>query len=187
MKFNLAEWAIKHKQIVYFFIGAILLGGLWSYFNLGRSEDPDFTIRQAVVTAAWPGASAKQITEQVTDPLERKLQDTKGLDYIKSFTHDNKTVIYVNLSDSVPKEEIRTRWHEVRNLVNDAWKDMPEGAVGPFVNDRFDDVYGSIYALTGDGFSYEEKRKYAEDIRRRLMQVPDVQKIELLGVQEQTI
>lgn len=184
---NLAEWAISHKQIVYFFIIAIITGGLWSYFHLGRSEDPDFTIRQAVVTAAWPGASAQQITQQVTDPLEKKLQDTKGLDYIKSFTHDGKTVIYVNLKDSVPKEEMQTRWHEIRNLVNDEWGSLPSGVMGPYINDRFDDVYGSIYAVTGDGFSYEEKRKYAENIRRRLTGVEDVQKVELLGVQKQEI
>ncbi|MFR5184422.1 MAG: efflux RND transporter permease subunit [Dialister invisus] len=184
---NLAEWAIRHKQIVYFFIIAIITGGLWSYFHLGRSEDPDFTIRQAVVTAAWPGASAQQITQQVTDPLEKKLQDTKGLDYIKSFTHDGKTVIYVNLKDSVPKEEMQTRWHEIRNLVNDEWSSLPSGVMGPYINDRFDDVYGSIYAVTGDGFSYEEKRKYAENIRRRLTGVEDVQKVELLGVQKQEI
>ena len=184
---NLAEWAIRHKQIVYFFIIAIITGGLWSYFHLGRSEDPDFTIRQAVVTAEWPGASAQQITQQVTDPLEKKLQDTKGLDYIKSFTHDGKTVIYVNLKDSVPKEEMQTRWHEIRNLVNDEWGSLPSGVMGPYINDRFDDVYGSIYAVTGDGFSYEEKRKYAENIRRRLTGVEDVQKVELLGVQKQEI
>lgn len=184
---NLAEWAIRHKQIVYFFIIAIITGGLWSYFHLGRSEDPDFTIRQAVVTAAWPGASSQQITQQVTDPLEKKLQDTKGLDYIKSFTHDGKTVIYVNLKDSVPKEEMQTRWHEIRNLVNDEWGSLPSGVMGPYINDRFDDVYGSIYAVTGDGFSYEEKRKYAENIRRRLTGVEDVQKVELLGVQKQEI
>lgn len=184
---NLAEWAIRHKQIVYFFIIAIITGGLWSYFHLGRSEDPDFTIRQAVVTAAWPGASAQQITQQVTDPLEKKLQDTKGLDYIKSFTHDGKTVIYVNLKDSVPKEEMQTRWHEIRNLINDEWGSLPSGVMGPYINDRFDDVYGSIYAVTGDGFSYEEKRKYAENIRRRLTGVEDVQKVELLGVQKQEI
>lgn len=184
---NLAEWAIRHKHIVYFFVIAIITGGLWSYFHLGRSEDPDFTIRQAVVTAAWPGASAQQITQQVTDPLEKKLQDTKGLDYIKSFTHDGKTVIYVNLKDSVPKEEIQTRWHEIRNLVNDEWGSLPSGVMGPYINDRFDDVYGSIYAVTGDGFSYEEKRKYAENIRRRLTGVEDVQKVELLGVQKQEI
>lgn len=185
--FNLAEWAIRHKQIIYFFIISIIIGGLWSYVKLGRSEDPDFTIREMVIAAAWPGATAQQITEQVTDPIERKLQDTKGLDYIRSFTHDGKTVIYVNLKDEVKKEDIRSRWHDVRNMVDDVWKDLPQGVQGPVINDRFDDVYGSVYALTGDGFSYEEKRKYAEDIRRRLTQVQDVAQVKLLGVQEQMI
>lgn len=184
---NPAEWAILNRQIIYFFILASILGGLWCYFNLGRSESPNYTIRQMVVTAAWPGASAEEITKQVTDPLERKLQDTPGLDYLKSFTHDGKTVIYVNLKDEVPAEETRTRWHEIRNMVADEWGNLPAGVKGPFINDRFDDVYGSIYAVTGNDFSYEEKRAYAEAIRRRLQQVPDVQKVELLGVQEQTI
>ena len=184
---NLAEWAIKHKPVVYFFIFFIILGGLVSYFRLGRSEDPDFTIREAVVTAAWPGATAQQITEQVTDPLEKKIQDTKGLDYVKSFTHDGKTVIYVILKDSVKQADIQTRWHELRNLVEDEWGNLPAGVYGPYINDRFDDVYGSIYAITGDGYSYEEKRQAAEKIRRRLTAVEDVQKVELLGVQEQNI
>ena len=184
---NLAEWAIRHKSIVYFFVISIIIGGLWSFFRLGRSEDPDFTIRQMVVTAAWPGASAEQITQQVTDPIEKTLQDTKGLDYIKSVTHDGKTIIYVNLKDNVPAGDVQTRWHDVRNAVEDMWTSLPAGVVGPFINDRFDDVYGSIYAITGDGFSYEEKRSYAEKLRQRLLQVDDVQKVELLGVQEQMI
>ncbi len=184
---NMAEWAIRHKSIVYFFIISIIIGGMWSYFHLGRSEDPSFTIRQAVVTAAWPGASAEEITRQVTDPLEKKLQDTKGLDYLRSVTHDGKTVIYVHLKDEVPTAEVQTRWHEVRNMVSDVWSSLPAGVYGPYINDRFDDVYGSIYALTGDGFSYEEKRQYAEKMRQKLLAVPDVQKIELLGVQKQTM
>lgn len=186
-RLNLAEWAIRHRQIIYFFIISIIFGGVFSYFRLGRSEDPNFTIREMVVAAAWPGATAEQITDQVTYPLERKLQDTKGLDYIKSFTHDGKTVIYVNLKDEVPASEVKQRWHDVRNAITDVWGDMPAGVMGPVINDRFDDVYGSIYALTGDDYSYEEKRKYAENIRRQLVLVPDVQQVKLLGVQEQMI
>lgn len=184
---TLAEWAIRHKQIVYFFIISIILGGLASFFSLGRSEDPNFTIREMVVAAAWPGASAEQITEQVTYPLEKKLQETRGLDYIKSFTHDGKTVIYVDLDDTVPKDKVQERWHEVRNAVNDVWGDLPAGVRGPIINDRFTDVYGSIYAMTGDDYSYEEKRKYAEDLRRQLVLVNDVEQVKLLGVQEQMI
>lgn len=186
-RLNLAEWAIRHRQIIYFFIISIIIGGVFSYFRLGRSEDPNFTIREMVVAAAWPGATAEQITDQVTYPLERKLQDTKGLDYIKSFTHDGKTVIYVDLKDEVPASEVKQRWHDVRNAITDVWGDMPAGVMGPVINDRFDDVYGSIYALTGDDYSYEEKRKYAENIRRQLVLVPDVQQVKLLGVQEQMI
>ena len=186
-KMNLAEWAIKNQQIVFFFVISIIIGGLWSYMTLGRSEDPNFTIREMVVAAAWPGASAKEVEEQVTDPLEKALQNTRGLDYIKSFTHDGKTVLYIDLKDDVDKSVIQTRWHEVRNMVNDEWANLPAGVKGPYINDRFDDVYGSIYAVTGDGFSYEEKRKYAEDIRQELLQVPDVQSVKLLGVQEQMI
>lgn len=184
---TLAEWAIRHKQIVYFFIISIILGGLASFFSLGRSEDPNFTIREMVVAAAWPGASAEQITEQVTYPLEKKLQETRGLDYIKSFTHDGKTVIYVDLDDTVPKDKVQERWHEVRNAVNDVWGDLPAGVRGSIINDRFTDVYGSIYAMTGDDYSYEEKRKYAEDLRRQLVLVNDVEQVKLLGVQEQMI
>ena len=184
---TLAEWAIRHKQIVYFFIISIILGGLASFFSLGRSEDPNFTIREMVVAAAWPGASAEQITEQVTYPLEKKLQETRGLDYIKSFTHGGKTVIYVDLDDTVPKDKVQERWHEVRNAVNDVWGDLPAGVRGPIINDRFTDVYGSIYAMTGDDYSYEEKRKYAEDLRRQLVLVNDVEQVKLLGVQEQMI
>ena len=184
---NIADWSIKHMQIVAFFVIAILLGGMWSYFNLGRSEDPDFTIRTMVVTAAWPGASAEELTKQVTTPLEKKLQDTKGLDYIKSFTHDGKAIIYVYLKESVSKDEIQTRWHDVRNLVEDFWSSLPSGVRGPFFNDRFDDVYGTIYAITGDDFSYEDKRKYADEIRERLLRIKDVQRVSLLGVQQQMI
>ena len=183
--FNVAEWSIKHVQIVFFFILAILVGGLWSYFNLGRSEDPNFTIRTMVITVAWPGASPEQIVKQVTDPLEKNLQDTRDLDYIKSFTHDGKTVIYVYLKDSVPASELQKHWTEVRNSVEDMWSQLPSGVVGPYINDRFDDVYGTIYAVTGDDYSYEEK--YAEDIRQRLLRVPDVQRVQLLGVQQQMI
>ncbi len=186
-RMNPAEWAICHRQIIYFFIVAIIIGGILSFFRLGRSEDPNFVIRQMVVTAAWPGASAQQITNQVTDPIEKRLQDTKDLDFVKSFTHDGRTVIYVRLKDHTPKEEVSTRWHDVRNIVNDMSRSLPQGVQGPFFNDRFDDVYGSIYAITGDDYSYEEKRKYAEQLRGRLLCVPDVQRIDLVGVQKQMI
>lgn len=185
--FNLARWAIRHKSIVYFFVVSILITGIFSFYHLGRREDPDFTIRQMVVTAVWPGASAEQMTEQVTDKLEEKIQYTPGIDFIRSYTRGDVSIIYVSLDENLPVETVRPTWTEVRNLVNEVWPKLPPGVVGPIFNDRFDDVYGSIYALTGDGFSYEEKRAAAEKIRRRLLQVPDVQKVQLLGVQEQTV
>lgn len=148
--FNLARWAVKHRPIVYFFIVSILIAGIVSFFDLGRREDPDFSIRSMTIAAAWPGATAEQMNEQVTDKIEQKLQDTPGLDYIKSFTNGDTTVIYVWLREDLPKESVRPTWTDVRNLTNDVWRELPKGVVGPFMNDRFDDVYGSIYALTGD-------------------------------------
>ena len=160
---NLAEWAIRHKQIVYFFIIAIITGGLGSYFHLGRSEDPDFTIRQAVVTAAWPGASAQQITQQVTDPLEKKLQDTKGLDYIKSFTHDGKTVIYVNLKDlAVLKNVVNLTSRDFnglgRNLVT--INEKPKSDVKMTITTTYKKLK-SVYFLSGVQveYSYKEEGK----------------------------
>jgi len=186
-RFNLARWALGYRSIVYFFVAAILIGGMYSFMELGRREDPDFTIRQMVVTAVWPGATADQMTAQVTDKLEEKLQDTPGLDFIQSYTHGDRTVIYVWLKEDLPAAQIRPTWTEVRNLVNSVWAELPKGVRGPFINDRFDDVFGSIYALTGDEYSYEEKRAAAEQIRRDLLQIDDVQKVNLVGVRTQTV
>lgn len=186
-RFNLARWAVGYRSIVYFFVVAIIIGGIYSFMELGRREDPDFTIRQMVVTAVWPGASADRMTAQVTDKLEEKLQDTPGLDFIQSYTHGDRTVIYVWLKEDLPADQIRPTWTEVRNLVNSVWGELPKGVHGPFINDRFDDVFGSIYALTGDEYTYEEKREYAEKIRRDLLQIEDVQKVNLVGVRQQTI
>ncbi|WP_371381382.1 efflux RND transporter permease subunit [Sporomusa aerivorans] len=186
-KLNLTEWALRHRQIVYFFMGITFLAGIFSYLNLGRMEDPDYVIRQMVVTVAWPGATARQMEEQVTDKIEKKLQDTPGLDYLKSYSEPSQAVIYVNLKDTLSEKEIRPTWLEVRNMVNDIKGTLPAGVVGPAFNDRFDDVYGSIYALTADGFTYEEMREQAEIIRRTLLGVPNVKKVELLGVQEEKI
>lgn len=185
--FNLAAWALRHKSIIYYFIAVLLASGIFSFVNLGRMEDPDFAIRTMVVGAAWPGASPEQMSEQVTDKLEEKLRDLPGIDYTKSFTDGSKTVIYVNLKEDLPSASIRPAWVEARNMITDVWSDLPSGVQGPIINDRFDDVYGNIYAITGDGFSYEEKRQYAESIKRSLQNVPDVKKIELLGVQKQTL
>ena len=185
--FNLTELAFRHKEFVYFTIAMIFLAGIFSYRQLGRMEDPDFVIRQMVVSVAWPGASAREIEEQVTDKIEKKLQDTPGVDYLKSFSRPGQSIIYVILKESTPEKDVRPTWMEVRNMVNDIKSSLPSGVIGPFFNDRFDDVFGSIYALTGDGFSYEDLRVHAETIRRTLLGIPNVKKVQLVGVQPEKI
>lgn len=185
--FNLTEWSLQHKHFIYFFMALFFIAGVFSYHNLGRMEDPDFTIKQMVITTVWPGATARQMEEQVTDKIEKKLQDLPGLDYLKSYSSPGVTVIYVNLKDTVPQKDIRSKWLEARNMVNDMKGNLPAGVQDPMFNDRFDEVYGVVYALTGDGFTYEEMREKAEKIRRILLGVPSVKKVQLLGVQTEKI
>lgn len=186
-KFNLADWALRHKSIIYYFIAVLLTFGIFSFTHMGRIEDPDFTMRTMVVGVSWPGASPQQMSDQVTDKLEEKLRDLPGVDYTKSFTDGSKSVIYINLKEDLPSNKIRPAWEEARNMINDEWKSLPSGVQGPSINDRFDDVYGTIYALSGDEFSYEEKRQQAENLKRQLLSVPNVKKITLIGVQEKSL
>ena len=186
-KFNLADWALRHKSTIYYFIAVLLTFGIFSFTHMGRMEDPDFTMRTMVVGVSWPGASPQQMSDQVTDKLEEKLRDLPGVDYTKSFTDGGKSVIYINLKEDLPSNKIRPAWEEARNMINDEWKSLPSGVQGPSINDRFDDVYGTIYALSGDEFSYEEKRQQAEDLKRQLLSVPNVKKITLIGVQEKSL
>lgn len=160
-----------------------LVMGIYSYNSLGRSEDPSFTIKQMVVSAAWPGATAKEVEEHLTDKIEKQLQTVPNIDRITSYSRPGTAVINVYLQDTVPVKEIKQRWLELRNIVNDGKGDLPDGALGPFFNDRFDDVYGNIYAVTSDSFSYEEMRVVAENIKDKFFQIPDVKKVELVGVQ----
>lgn len=186
--FNLTEWSLKHKHLIYYFIAIIFLGGVFAYQNLGRMEDPDFTIRQMVVSVSWPGATARQVEEQVTDKIEKKLQNTPGLDYLKSYSVPGQSVIYVSLKENVvTAAQVQPTWLQVRNMVNDIRDTLPQGVTGPYFNDQFDDVFGCIYALTGDGYSYENLRELGEDIRRMLLTVPGVKKVDLLGVQSEKI
>ena len=186
-KFNLADWALRHKSIIYYFIAVLLTFGIFSFTHMGRMEDPDFTMRTMVVGVSWPGASPQQMSDQVTDKLEEKLRDLPGVDYTKSFTDGSKSVIYINLKEDLPSNKIRPAWEEARNMINDEWKSLPSGVQGPSINDRFDDVYGTIYTLSGDEFSYEEKRQQAENLKRQLLSVPNVKKITLIGVQEKSL
>lgn len=184
---NLTEWALKHRALIYYFILVTLIAGVFSYMRMGRMEDPDFVIRQMVVSVAWPGASATQVEEQVTDKIEKKLQDLPGVDYLTSNSKPGQAVIYVFLKDSVSEKDIRSTWLEVRNMVNDIKGTLPAGVIGPAFNDRFDDVFGTVFALTADGYSYEEMREQAEKIRRVILGVDGVKKVELIGVQDEKI
>jgi len=184
---NITEWALKHKSLIYFFIILLFIMGAYSYQNLGRMEDPDFTVREMVVTVAWPGASAQQVEEQVTDKIEKKLLDTPGLDHLSSYSVPAQSYIFINLDFSVDHDKIQPTWQDVRNMVNDIKDTLPSGVVGPYFNDKFSDVYGSIYAITGDGYSYEDVRAEAEKIRRILRDVDNVKKVELVGVQPEKI
>ena len=183
---NLTEVSLNHRAIVWYFIIVAFIGGAFLYFRLGRMEDPTFVIREMIVAAYWPGATANEMQEQVTDKIEKKLQDIPNLDHLRSKTRAGQVVIYVALDDTIDTAKIRPTWRDVRNYCADIKSDLPEGAM-IFFNDTYDDVYGSVYALTGDGFSYEELRKHAEDIRRLLLNVDDVKKINLLGVQSEVV
>ncbi|WP_273061120.1 efflux RND transporter permease subunit [Colibacter massiliensis] len=184
---NLTEVSLKNKALVWYFIIMIALAGIFSYLKLGRMEDPAYTVRQMVVTVAWPGATAKQMEEQVTDKIEKKLQDTSHLDYIKSYSKPGQAVIFVNLDDEIASDKVRSVWLEVRNLTEDMKRDLPEGVYGPYYDDHFDDVYGSVYAVEGDGYSYEELRRKAELLRREILNVKDVGKAEIIGEQSEKV
>ena len=184
---NLTELSLRHRTLVWYFIIVCALGGIFAYESLGRMEDPAFTIRQMVISAAWPGATAEEMQEQVTDKLERRFQDTPGLKKIMSETRAGQTIIYLQLRDELDASQIRPTWRDVRNFGEDAKHDLPDGVYGPYYNDRFDDVYGSVYAITGADYSYEELRAMAEDARRRILAVPRVQKVVLVGAQRERI
>ena len=186
-KNNWASWSIAHRQLIYFFTALLLIAGLYSYKHLGRSEDPTYAVKQMVVSAAWPGATAAQVEAQVTDKLEKELQNIPNVEKIISYSRPGMAVITVHLQDQVPPKQLRQRWLELRNVINDMAKDLPSGVYGPYFNDRFDDVYGNIYALTGPDYSYEELRRQALLIQQRLQTVKEVQKVELEGEQEQAL
>ena len=184
---NLSEWALKHRSFVIFMMIAVTVAGLASYFRLGRSEDPAFTFRTMIVQASWPGATLDDTLQQVTERLERKLQETKGLDYLRSYTSSGITTIFVNLKGATTASEVPDIWYQVRKNIGDIRHTLPAGIVGPGFNDDFGDTYGLIYGFTADGFTHRELRDYVEDIRSRLLQVLDVSKIEILGAQDEQI
>jgi multidrug efflux pump len=187
MGFNLSKWALENRSLVVYIMIAATIAGLSTFFRLGRDEDPPFIIKTMVVQAAWPGATLDDTLLQVTDRLERTLQETPKLDFLRSYTSPGLTTIFVNLKGETRAAEIPAIWYDVRTSVGDMRHTLPDGVVGPGFNDKFGDVFGIIYGVTADGFSHRELKDYAEDIRSRLMQVPDVSKIEILGAQDEKI
>ncbi|MGM4915663.1 efflux RND transporter permease subunit [Tardiphaga sp. 813_E8_N1_3] len=185
--FNLSEWALKHRSLVIYVMIVAVIFGVLSYFRLGRSEDPSFIIKTMVVQAAWPGATVEETVKQVTERLERKLQETPHLDFLRSFTRAGVTTIFVNLQGSASAAQVADTWYQVRKNIGDIRHTLPAGVVGPGFNDDFGDTFGIIYGFTSDGFTHRALRDYVEDVRSKLLLVPDVSKIELLGAQDERI
>ena len=185
--FNLSDWALRHRSLVWYFMIAFMAAGLYSYLQLGRQEDPDFTIKTMVIQAQWPGASPEEMTRQVTDRIEKKLEELESLDYTKSITVAGQTTVFVYLRDSTKARDVKPTWVRVRNMISDIKGDFPQGVVGPEFNDSFGDVFGNIYAFTGDGLSQRQLRDYVEDIRAKVLTVPDVGKVDILGAQDEVI
>lgn len=187
MKQNWATWSINHKQIIYFFIFLLILTGTYSYNKVGRSEDPPFPVKTMIVTAAWPGATAVEVQEHVTKVIEKQLQTSPGVDNISSYSRPGVALLKLTLKEDYPSDKVRQTWLRVRNIVNDNKNLLPTGIYGPYYNDRFDDVYGNIYTITGKDYSYEELRKIADKVKDKIYQVTSTQTVKLLGVQEQKI
>ncbi|MFO1389814.1 efflux RND transporter permease subunit [Cellvibrio sp.] len=184
---NLSRWALEHIPLIRYLIAALLIGGIMSFKNLGQDEDPPFTFRVMVVTAKWPGASALDMANQVTDKLEKTLQETPYIDVIRSFSKPGETTILLQLAESTPPKETTASWYQVRKKVGDMKYSLPQGVLGPFFNDEFGDTYGSIFSLAGDGFTYAELKDYADLVRQQMLRVPLVAKVELLGVQDEKL
>lgn len=185
--FNLSEWSIRNRSLVIFFMISIILAGAMAFVKLGRAEDPVFTIRTMVVQAQWPGATLDDTIQQVTERLERTLQEVSNLDRLRSYTVAGTTVIFVDLVGSAQGQAVADTWYEVRKRVADMRHTLPQGVVGPGFNDDFGDTFGIIYGFTAEGFTHRELRDHVEDVRSRLLLVPDVSKIEILGAQDERI
>ncbi|MES2687260.1 MAG: efflux RND transporter permease subunit [Pseudomonadota bacterium] len=185
--FNLSKWALDHPALTRYLMVVLLLLGFAAYFQLGQDEDPPFTFRAMVVRTYWPGATAQQVAEQVTDKLERTLQEVPYADKIRSYSKPGESQIIFQIKDSSKAEDVAGVWYAVRKKIGDMRGTLPGGVVGPFFNDDFGDVYGVIYALQADGFSYAELKTFADDVRQQLLRVPDVAKVEQFGVQDEKL
>jgi multidrug efflux pump len=186
-RFNLSRWAIEHANFTRFLIVLLLIAGGISYLKLGQKEDPDFTFRVMVVRAYWPGATAIEMAQQVVDPLEAKLQETPYLDKLQSYAKPGEAAVMVFLREETPVKEVKSIWYQVRKKVGDVRGALPSNLVGPFFNDEFGDTYIAMYSFTTDGFSYAELRDYVDQARNGLLRVPGVEKVEVLGQQEEKV
>ncbi|GAA0753568.1 efflux RND transporter permease subunit [Ideonella azotifigens] len=186
-RFNISRWALEHAPLTRYLMIVLLVLGAVAYFQLGQDEDPPFTFRAMVVQSFWPGASAQEMAEQVTDKVERTLQEVPHADIIRSYTKPGESLTIFQLRDSTPGKDVTDTWYQVRKKVGDMRSTLPSGVIGPVFNDDFGDVYGSIYALSADGFSPEELRQHAETVRDQLLQVPNVAKVQLFGVQAEKL
>ncbi len=185
--FNLSAAALRFPQLTLFFVLVVAVAGTLAYLRLGQREDPDFTFRAMVVRTMWPGATTEQVDEAVTDRIERRLQETPYFKWTRSHSKPGESLIVLELEDAAPASEVPQIWYQVRKKVGDLRGELPAEVVGPFFNDEFGDVFGTIYAFTADGLTMEELRRLVEGVRHELLRIPDVQKIELFGVQEQRI
>ncbi|MBA1320305.1 efflux RND transporter permease subunit [Pseudomonas plecoglossicida] len=185
--FNLSEWALKHQSFVWYLMFVSVLMGVFSYFNLGREEDPSFTIKTMVIQTRWPGATQDETLNQVTDRIEKKLEELDSLDYVKSYTRPGESTVYVYLRDTTKAPDIPAIWYQVRKKIDDIRGQFPKGIQGPAFNDEFGDVYGTIYAFTADGLSQRQLRDYVEQARAEAREVPNIGKIELFGVQDEVL
>ena len=185
--FNLSEWSIRNRSVVIYLMILLAVAGALTFIKLGRAEDPVFTIRTMVVQALWPGATLNDTLLQVTERLERTLQEAPNVDVLRSFTNAGRTVIFVDLVGSTPGRAVEDTWYQVRKRIGDIRHTLPQGIVGPFFDDEFGDTFGTIYGFTSDGFTFRELRDYVENIRSQLLNVPDVSKIDVLGAQDEVI
>jgi len=177
-RFNLSSWTLRHQQFVLAILLLIALFGVLSYGRLAQSEDPPFTFKTMVVRSLWPGATARQVQEQVTDRIARKLQEIPDVDFLDSNSNPGESLVLVNLKESVQPGQVPDDWYQVRKKISDIATTLPDGVQGPFFNDEFGDVYTNIYVLQGDGFSFAQMHDYAERLRVALLRVPGVAKVD---------
>jgi multidrug efflux pump len=186
-KLNLSAWALEHPQMIAFLLMLLSIAGVFAYGQLGQKEDPEFTVKTMVVQAYWPGSSAQQMAEQVTDKLEKELQAIADIDYTSSYAKPGETQIKVNLREATPPEAVPQLWYQVRKKLGDIQHTLPQGVRGPFFNDEFGDTFGNLYAITGDGFGDAELRDFADAARSEFLRVADVNKVEFVGAQDEKI